>query len=439
MKRIALLVAASLMSFAAPALAQEEAGEPAAAGEGQNELNMVVGENKTINATGVKNYSEGVKGIVDVKLTTDNTKFVVAGRKPGTTTLLLINKDDSTTTWVINVFSRSPDAVRRELSQLLGEMPGVRVRRVGSRFFIEGGVASEGDVKRIEKIAALYPGQVESLVVAGGGGAVGDRKVNIRLDFFFIRYDKTSGYAVGVDWPSRIGGPDVVQSEFRYDFLAGTTTTAEASVVNQPLPALDVASRRGWAKVLKQSTVITVNGTKATWESGGEQNFPIASGLAANIKEITFGTKVDVLPRLDEQTGELEVQVEADVSDLTPPVESTNLPGRNISKLKTLVRLKLGQSLVLSGIRTSNRRHDIRGLPILSEIPVIGVLFGSHRDSAEDVEGALFIIPTAVESVPKPAIEIVNGALSQFEEYSGDIEAVNAYNKRPQQWRKVNK
>ena len=432
MKRIALLVAASLMSFAAPALAQEEAGEPAAAGEGQNELNMVVGENKTINATGVKNYSEGVKGIVDVKLTTDNTKFVVAGRKPGTTTLLLINKDDSTTTWVINVFSRSPDAVRRELSQLLGEMPGVRVRRVGSRFFIEGGVASEGDVKRIEKIAALYPGQVESLVVAGGGGAVGDRKVNIRLDFFFIRYDKTSGYAVGVDWPSRIGGPDVVQSEFRYDFLAGTTTTAEASVVNQPLPALDVASRRGWAKVLKQSTVITVNGTKATWESGGEQNFPIASGLAANIKEITFGTKVDVLPRLDEQTGELEVQVEADVSDLTPPVESTNLPGRNISKLKTLVRLKLGQSLVLSGIRTSNRRHDIRGLPILSEIPVIGVLFGSHRDSAEDVEGALFIIPTAVESVPKPAIEIVNGALSQFEEYSGDIEAVNAYNKRPQ-------
>lgn len=437
MKRIALLVAASLISFAAPALAQDEP-EPGAA-EGQNELNMVVGENKTINATGVKNYSEGVKGIVDVKLTTDNTKFVVAGRKPGSTTLLLINKDDSTTTWVINVFSRSPDAVRRELSQLLGEMPGVRVRRVGSRFFIEGGVASEGDVKRIEKIAALYPGQVESLVVAGGGGAVGDRKVNIRLDFFFIRYDKTSGYAVGVDWPSRIGGPDVVQSEFRYDFLAGTTTTAEASVVNQPLPALDVASRRGWAKVLKQSTVITVNGTKATWESGGEQNFPIASGLSANIKEISFGTKVDVLPRLDEQTGELEVQVEADVSDLTPPVESTNLPGRNISKLKTLVRLKLGQSLVLSGIRTSNRRHDIRGLPILSEIPVIGVLFGSHRDSAEDVEGALFIIPTAVESVPKPAIEIVNGALSQFEEYSGDIEAVNAYNKRPQQWRKVNK
>jgi len=437
MKRfLFLFVLAFAFAAGSPsAWAQDDNAAPEA---GQNELNLVVGENKTIPAGGVKNYSEGVKGIVDIKLTTDNTKFVVAGRKAGSTTLLLINKDDSTETWVINVFSRSPEAVRRELSQLLGEMPGVRVRRVGSRFFIEGGVSTDGDVKRIEKIANLYPGQVESLVVAGGGG-VADRKVNIRIDFFFIQYDKSSGYAVGVDWPARIGGGDIVQSEFTYDFLAGTTTTAEASVVNQPLPALDIASRRGWAKVLRQSTVITVNGTKAKWASGGEQNFPVSTGLTANIKEIAFGTKVEVLPRLDEASGELEVQVEADISDLTPPVESTNLPGRNISQLNTLVRLKLGQSLVLSGIRSSTRRHNIRGLPILSEIPVLGVLFGTHQDQAEDVEGALFIIPTAVESVPKPAVEIVNGALTQFEEYSGDIEAVNAYNKRPQQWRKVNK
>ncbi|MCC6903371.1 MAG: pilus assembly protein N-terminal domain-containing protein, partial [Polyangiaceae bacterium] len=142
-KRLAILLAASLMLCAAPSWAQDEGTSGSPDAEGQNELTLVVGENKTIAATGVKNYSEGVKGVVEVKLTTDNAKFVVAGKKPGTTTLLLINKDDSTTTWVINVFARSPDAVRRELTQLLGEMPGVRVRRVGARFFIEGGVASE--------------------------------------------------------------------------------------------------------------------------------------------------------------------------------------------------------------------------------------------------------------------------------------------------------
>jgi pilus assembly protein CpaC len=429
MKRLWILLTVLLSLFVAPVVvAQDEEGAA------PNELNLVVGENKTISAVGVENYSVGIPGFADVKLTTDNKKFVVAGRKPGTTTLLLINKDQSTVNWVINVFARSPEAVKRELTQLLGEMPGIRVRRVGSRFFIEGGVGTEGDAKRIEKIATLYPGQVESLVVVGQGGAA-DRKVNIRIDFFFIQYDKTSGYNVGIDWPGRIGG-GTLESQFTYDFLAGTTTTAEASVVNQPLPALDIASTKGWAKVLKQSTVITVNGTKATFESGGEQNFRVASGLTSAIQAISFGTKVSVLPRLDESTGELEVQVEADVSDLTPPIEATDLPGRNTSVLNTLVRLKLGQSLVLSGIRSQNRRHGVRGLPLLSDIPVLGILFGSHRDQAEDVEGAVFIIPTAVESVPKPAIEIVNNALSQFEEFSGDIDAINAYNKRPSQWRK---
>jgi pilus assembly protein CpaC len=430
MKRLWILLSALLLLIAPSVFAQDSKDDDGAA----NELNLVVGENRTISAVGVENYSEGIKGIADIKLTTDNKKFVIAGRKPGTTTLLLINKDQTTVNWVINVFARSPEAVKREVTQLLGETPGIRVRRVGSRFFIEGGVGTDGDAKRIEKIAGLYPGQVESLVVVGQGGAA-DRKVNIRIDFFFIQYDKTSGYNVGIDWPGRIGGQSI-QSEFTYDFLAGTTTTAEASVVNQPLPALDIASTKGWAKVLKQSTVITVNGTKATFESGGEQNFPITSGLTASIQAIEFGTKMTVLPRLDEATGELEVQVEADVADLIPPVEATNLPGRNTSKLNTLVRLKLGQSLVLSGIRTQSRRHGVRGLPLLSDIPVLGILFGSHKDESQDVEGAVFIIPTAVESVPKPAIEIVNNALSQFEEYSGDIDAINAYNKRPSQWRK---
>lgn len=437
MKRWAALLLPLVLCTGRLALAQDagQAEDLDAESTSQNkELNLVVGENKTISALGVKNYSEGAQGIADVKLTTDGAKFVVVGRKAGSTTLLLINKDGTQTSWVINVFTRSPDAVEREVSQLLEQTPGVRVRRVGSRFFIEGGVATEGEAKRIQRIAAMYPGQVESLVVAGSGAA--DRKINIRVDFFFVQYDKQSGYAVGIDWPGRIGG-DVVQSRFTYDFLAGTTTTAQASVVNQPLPALDIASSKGWAKVLKQSTVITVNGTQASFENGGEQNFPVSAGLTASIQAINYGTKVTVLPRLDPKTGDIEVQLDADVADLTPPAASTTLPGLATSKLHTLVRLKLGQSLVLSGIRAQSRRHTVSGLPLLSDIPVLGVLFGSHRDQADDTEGAVFIIPTAVESVSKPAIDMVNDALSQYEQYSGDVDAVNAYKKRPESWRKA--
>jgi pilus assembly protein CpaC len=433
-KRLSALILATLaLSVATPALAQRRpATPPPTEGdtkvESTEELNLAVGENKTIKAGDVKNYSEGTPGIADVKLTTDGSQFVIVGSKPGTTTLLLIKKDGASINWVINVFARPPGSVERELSQLLEGITGVRVRRVGSRFFIDGGVNTEAEAKRIQQIAALFPGQVESLVSVGSGAA--ERKLNIRIDFFFVQYDRTSSYQVGMSWPTQIGGA-AIQSEFSYDFLAGTATSAQASIVNQPLPGLDIASRNGWAKVLKQSTVITSNGSEANFENGGEQNYQISAAMTASIQKITYGTNVTVLPRFDPRSGDLEVKIGADVSDLVPGASSTSLPGRNTSKLATIVHLKLGQSLVLSGIRTQTHRRSTAGLPLLSDIPLLGVLFGTHGEAKEDVEGAVFVIPSVVDTVPKNALDMINSAMSQYDEYTGDIESINAYNKRP--------
>ncbi len=394
-----------------------------------DELDLAVGENKTIPATDVKNYAEGVTGIADVKLTTDHSQFVVSGQKPGSTTLLLIKKDGTQQTWIVSVHARAVDAVEREINQLLIGTTGLRVRRVGGRIFIDGGVSTEPELKRIQQVAALYPGQVESLVAVGAPAA--DRKIDIRIDFFFVQYDKSKSYAFGVSWPSRLGGAGVVTSEFSYNFLAHTTTSAQASVMNQPLPALDMAANNGWAKVLKQSTVISSNGSEATFSSGGEQNFPITSGLVAGIKEVVFGTNLTVLPRYDPRTRDLAVTVKADVSDLVAPAASSIIPGRTTTHLDTSVDLKLGQSLVLSGIRSRSQRHAITGIPILSEIPVLGVLFGSHSDASEDTEGAIFIIPSVIEHIPQANMELINHTLAEYEDFSGDIDKVHTYSRRP--------
>jgi pilus assembly protein CpaC len=93
--------------------------------------------------------------------------------------------------------------------------------------------------------------------------------------------------------------------------------------------------------------------------------------------------------------------------------------------------MKLGQSLVLSGIRTQSQRKGTAGVPLLSDIPLLGALFGTRTQAREDVEGAVFIIPSVVESAPRDAMEMVNDAISQYTDYAGDMEEVNAYNKRP--------
>ena len=416
----------------APAVAHAQKGKAGAGGGGNGkpepeaqEIAISVGENKTIPAVGVKNYTEPAGGIVDVKLTTDNKQFVITGLKPGSTSLLLIKDSGQEVNWIINVFNRSPTVVENELKQLLEDYPSVRVQRVGARFFLEGSVSSEGDVHRMQQIASLYQGQVESLV--GVGGTV-DR-TNIRIDFFFVQYDKTRGYQFGISYPATIGGSAVIQSTFGYDFVA-KQATAFANVVNQPLPGLDIAANYGWAKYVKQATVITTNGMDASFANGGEQNFPVATGLTSTIQKITFGVTITVQPLFDPTTRELQVKIVADIADLVPPVGATTIPGRQTSNLQTIVHMKLGQSLVLSGIHTENERHTIAGIPLLSQIPIIGVLFGTHGDQAEETEGALFIVPSVVEPSDAGSAALIDETMKKFADWDGG-KMPNTYDKKP--------
>jgi pilus assembly protein CpaC len=386
------------------------------------DMSLVVGESRTLAAEDVKNYNEPTPGIAEVRVTPNGKQFVITGKKQGSTTLLLIKKDDSEVTYRITVYPRDVKLVEDEVNQLLNNTPGIRMRRVGSRLFIEGGVSTQPDLERINHIAGLYEGQVESLVTVGGAAA--DRKTNVRVDVYFVQYEKSKLMRAGISWPGSWGG-QAIRSNFAYNFLAGTTTQAIASIVNQPLPGLDLASNSGYAKVLKHATVIASNGSEATFSNGGSQNYPINSGFAAAIQKISFGTEIKVLPRFDPTNREIEVKVNVDVSDLTPPISGTVLPGQATSNLQTLVSLKLGESLVLSGIKTESERTSTGGIPYLSDIPIIGGLFGTTNDESNEVEGAIFVVPGVVESVPQQAAELIQRALHEYEEFDGDMEDVD--------------
>ncbi len=439
----ALAVSSALVATSRDALAQRPSGgggggNPStgsgttSTGGQSEELGLAVNETKSIPGKDIKNYLPGDQSLIDVRFADSTGQFLITGKKAGSTTLVLIKNDNSQVTWVINVTTKSPEVVYHELQQLLEGETGVRIRRVGGRFFLEGGVTTESQLRRIQQITLLYPGQVENLVGVGSGA--GDRRLLIRIDFFFVQYDRNSSYAVGIGYPGSIGGDTVVQTNFTYDLIQRAAQTATASIQNQPLPRLDIAARNGWARVLKQSSIITSNGTEATFNSGGEVNFrQFAFNAASGVQKIAFGTNISVLPRYDSNSREIEIKVVGDVSDLTAPATtaSGDLPGRNINHLETLVNLKLGQALILAGIKSANRQHDVNGLPLLSQIPVLGVLFGSHSDKQQDVENAMFVIPSVVETVPKSSLELIKTALAQYKDYSGDIDSVNTFDRTP--------
>jgi pilus assembly protein CpaC len=398
------------------------------------EIILAIGESRTISLVGVTEYTRPNKEIVNYSESGSPVNaLIIEARKEGPAPITVVRKDGSKLTYEITVVKRNPAALEKEVQDLIRDVPGVRTRRVGGRIIIDGAASTPGEKQRIDTIAAQYGDQVSSLVTVG---TFNQNKLLVRLDFFFVQYEKTSGYNAGLGWPASIGGVGptgeaVFQNSLTFDLISKTTTSAQAAVVNQPMPRLDLAARRGWVKIAKQSSVITANGSEALFENGGEQNFLVTTGFAANLVNVKFGTNVNVTPRYDVNSRDVELDIGADVADLTPATVANGPPGRTTTKLKTRVTLKLGQALVLSGIRTQTQRKAINGLPGLSEIPVLGVLFGSHANDKAETEGAVFIVPSVVDSVPKSALEMINNAMTTYKEYSGDIEYVEAYPKTP--------
>ncbi len=325
-------------------------------------ISLGVGQQTSIPAKGVRSYSEGAPGIVDVRLPKDGSQFIIVALRPGQTTLLLFMMDGSQIQYQIRV-DRSETSVDQ-------------------------------------------------------GVAVVD---NIRLDFYFVQLSKAGNRQLGIGWPGTIGAN--LRMSASYDLLGGGFQNATAMIADQVLPRLDMAQTGGWAKVLRQAAVITSNGNEAQFASGGEVNIPVQGALTAEIRKINFGSDIRVLPRYDKRTGRIELQVQADVSDLTDP--GADVPGRITANLRTLVNLELGQSLVLAGLNSKNQRSAKTGIPGLSQIPILGLLFGSESDQEEQVENLVFIIPSVVDAVSLQSRDRIGEAMLIYDDFAGNLDDVD--------------
>src|SRR5262249_33851959 len=153
-------------------------------GDLDTDINLTVGGQKVIPAQGVQSYSEGVPGVVQIKVPEDGRRMVITAVRPGSTTLLLIYANGKQETLNINVFSRSPESIRRELKTLMAGLSGVDVREVGGRIFLDGAVPTPDDLARIDRLVQLYAGQVSSLVTVDPAR----QRTNIKLDLTFVQF-----------------------------------------------------------------------------------------------------------------------------------------------------------------------------------------------------------------------------------------------------------
>jgi len=324
-------------------------------------VELVLGEQTVLSAQGVKTYSEGVKGIADIRLTGDASRFVVVGVGRGTTTLLCIMVDGTEKLFTINVTDPN------------GAMKG--------------------------------PPTQNPLAVTA--------QASIRLDLYFVQIDRDKSLDVGMDNTANIGEFNLTTA---FDLFTSAFTTKTAAVMTNFVPKLSLGQSQGWVKVARHVALIATNGTEATFDSGGEFNVFKNTGLTQAIVSVKFGAQVTVMPRYDVASGRIELTVRSEISDLAPGPE---VPGRTLSSVQSVSNLALGESLAVAGLVSKNERKTRSGLPYLSQIPLIGWLFGKRSDSMKDVENVLIIAPSVVEPLKHPrGREFLSQAVHEFDSFN---------------------
>lgn len=107
-----------------------------------------------------------------------------------------------------------------------------------------------------------------------------------------------------------------------------------------------------------------------------------------------------VTPRVND-SGAVQLDIAQEVSGVTPTTTSgINSPTIQQRRLATTISTRSGQMIALGGLISSTGSRTRSGFPLLSQIPLIGAAFGTHRTTNDRIELIILITPTVIRSPP---------------------------------------
>ncbi len=175
----------------------------------------------------------------------------------------------------------------------------------------------------------------------------------------------------------------------------------------------------GDAVVLARPRLSSRSGGKASFLAGGEIPIPIASGLGTTSVEFKpFGIKLDIAPHVDNQ-GNISADIDTEISAGDNSVQVQGTPGFTTRKTSTQVAMRVGQTLVISGLvshELSDASNQVAGL---GELPIIGRLFSSSSFRNRKTELVIFVTPQVYDAeseINKSSLERATTFLPQFNE-----------------------
>ena len=159
---------------------------------------------------------------------------------------------------------------------------------------------------------------------------------------------------------------------------------------------LDTLETQGLSRRVDDGNMTVLNNGVGKMKSGGRIEITYDSdGGEVATRTIEFGVILEITPRISSD-GRIIMDVSAEVSDLLTPFNEGGIPQRIDFSERTInstVTLEPGQTVLLGGLLQSEFSQTESGLPVVSDLPVIGNLFKDTE--LEDTSSELLLIVTA--------------------------------------------
>jgi pilus assembly protein CpaC len=417
-----LLVALALGSLggaASRAAAQEAGGFP--------RVDVPVGSAvplQTSNKQFIKSARSENPTVATVSVKVDDPKTVlVKGERAGFTRVTLVDTNDKSETYEVFV-GKTGDQLRAEFLSLARRAVPTSVVDVipsGATVIITGTVSHAADIQVIMEIArGLFPGaniingmrvggvqqvQLEVLVAAVNRTKTRD------FGFTFQEAGKNHFFNSALNTGNVPGATSLSVASLAQPFLTGggnltaVPSTIFAIMNNKQgfVGFLNALKQESLVKIMADSKVTTLSGRPAYIVDGGQVPLLTSSISGSSVSYKNFGTVVTFLP-IVLGNGKIHLEVQAEISTpdtaLALSVSGTNpasAPGFDARVVRDAARIEDGQTLAIGGLIQNKVNASTVKVPILGDLPFVGVAFRSVHHVDDEEEMLILVTPRLVD------------------------------------------
>ena len=401
MNRLSVFCSLSLMVLSGAALAQQAvvASEKIAnQAAGAKEIKLLMGAQHELNLpNGVERIAIGDDTVAGVHIKRHGkgaaAKILLNPLKPGSTSFMVWPRGEAhAQTYVLKVQQRV-ELRTAKASSLIEQ-----------QFANELANAQSGDKVKIVDLSSV---QLKSNVVQVDVKVVEFNKTlmkNVGINLFSTAVN-SHGFSFGILSKGAYRGGNPVDSAF------GTSPMSAAfNLLMQFDKAgiglnLGMLEGNGLARVLAAPTLVALSGQSANFLSGGEVPVPVPAGNGTvAIQYKPYGIGLTVSPTvLSNERIVLKVAPEASELDYANvlTLNGASVPSISTRRADTTVELGDGESFVIGGLVSRSTASNTNKVPLLGDIPVLGVLFKQQEYSQKEKEIAIVVTPRLVKPLAR--------------------------------------